>query len=221
MSLSPVQIDKVIDELRSFLRAEVRSKKIKKLDPAFYKNVTGALATLKDEADGYLRKQDITNYITIKERTTDIERDFKALFQRRFEKIATLSIYDLDTELMNSLTPEEREFIVRLHNMMQDQYNVLLNKIPPSQADGQEAEEEENEAVPEPAGTETEAPEIPEVSEKTGGVGYIMVRILGDQPPIAQPDRDYYLHDNDVVYLPEKFAEILIRRKAATKIELD
>lgn len=224
MTLSPVQIDKVIDELRSFLRAEVRSKKIKKLDPSFYKNVTSALDTLKQEAEGYLVEQDITNYITIKERSTDIERDFKALFQRRFEKIATLSIYDLDSELMNSLTPEEKEFIVQLHNMMQDQYNVLLNKLPPSEETDekeprkQPEEAKKPESPPEPGTSAETVGSTEEKTDKTSPPEYVMVRITGDQPPIAQPDRDYYLHENDVVYLPEEFAEILIGRKAAIRV---
>ena len=217
MTLNPAQIDKVSDELRSFLRVEVRSKKLKKLDPSFYKNVTGALETLKEEAESYLVKQDITNYINLKARINDIERDFRALFQRRFEKIATLSIYDLDSELMNSLTPEEKEFITRLHIMMQDQYNLLLNKMPQKE-EPEETSEEEAENPPE------EKPTAPAEEQEAEAAAqkdeYLLVRIMGDQPPIAQPEGDYYLHDNDLVYLPENFAEILIKRKAALKVNL-
>lgn len=219
MTFTPAQIDKVSDDLRSFLRVEVRSKKVKKLDPAFYKNVTEALETLKAEADTYLVKQDITNYINLKERIDYIERDFKALFQRRFEKIATLSIYDLDSELMNSLTPEEKEFISRLHNMMLDEYNFLLNKISQKEEETEGAREEEPESGPIESGGKGKEPEAeeeaPPQEEK-----YLVVRITGDQPPIAQPEGDYYLHDNDLVYLPENFAEILIKRKAAIKTNL-
>ncbi len=49
---------------------------------------------------------------------------------------------------------------------------------------------------------------------------FVVVRILGDQPPIAQPERDYFLHDNDVIYIPDKFAELLIKRKAAQPVNL-
>ena len=218
MTFTPPQIDKVSDDLRSFLRVEVRSKKVKKLDPAFYKNVTEALETLKAEAETYLVKQDITNYINIKERIDYIERDFKALFQRRFEKIATLSIYDLDSELMNALTPEEKEFITRLHNMMLDQYNFLLNKISTKEEETGEPQEEEPEAGPEKVEEKEKEPETEE--ETPAREEYLVVRILGDQPPIAQPEGDYYLHDNDLVYLPENFADILIKRKAAVRTNL-
>lgn len=218
MNLNPAQIDKVSDELRSFLRVEVRTKKPKKLDPSFYKNITNALETLKEEADIFLQKQDITSYINIKEKINDIERDFKAFFQRRFEKISTLSLYDLDSELMGALTPEEKDIITELHNKMQDQYNLLLNKIPHAV----EAEEEEpQEAIEPPVEAQEEpAEEIP-VPDAAQASQLLLVRILGDQPPIAQPERDYYLHDNDLVYLPENFAEILIKRKAAVKINLE
>lgn len=217
MSLNPAQIDKVSEELRSFLRVEVRSKKLKKLEPSFYKNVTAALETLKAEADGYLGKTDIGNYIKIKDRMDDIERDFKSLFQRRFDKIATLSIYDLDSEVMSALTPEEKEFIVNLHNMMRDQYNLLLSKNnPPEEAPEPSKVREPTVPVQQHEEIQQEAP--PKEDEKQD---FILVRILADQPPIAQPERDYYLHDNDLVYLPEKFAELLIKRKSAIKINLN
>lgn len=215
MTLDPAQIDKVSDELRSFLRVEVRSKKVKKLDQNFYKNVNEALKTLREQSDIYLVKQDITNYINIKERIDFIERDFRALFQRRFEKIATLSIYDLDSELMNSLTPEEKEFITTLHNLMLDQYNFLLSKIPQKEELPASETPLKNSGVDKVPEEEPAEEPQPDQEEKL-----IVVRIMGDQPPIAQPEGDYYLHDNDLVYLPVKFAEILIKRNAAQKVSL-
>ena len=223
MTLDPTQIDKVSNDLRSFFRAEFRSKKIKKLDPAFYKNLTSALNSLNEEAEKSLKAQDITSYMDLKKKVSDLEKDFKALFQRRFEKIATLSIYPLDSELMNSLTPEEKEFIVRLHNMMQDQQNLLINKL----ASPLEAKEEAVVQPEKPLAAEKEPEAVEgggvETLEESPGQKepeYALVRIFGDQPPIAQPDRDYYLRDNDLVYLPEQFADILIKRKAAQLVSL-
>ncbi len=225
MTLDPTQIDKVANELRSFFRAEFRSKKIKKLDPSFYKNVTSALASLNEEAEKSLKAQDITSYMDIKKKVSDLEKDFKALFQRRFEKIATFSIYPLDSELMNSLTPEEKEFIVRLHNVMQDEQNLLINKISIQREKPEESHEQPEEEKPveqEPAIEESAEPiEEAEIPQAKSQSEYVLVRIMGDQPPIAQPDRDYYLHENDLVYLPGDFADILIKRKAAQKIVLN
>ncbi len=222
MPFNPAQIDKITEELRSFLRVEVRSRKPKKLDPAFYRNITSALETLKDEAQQFLSNQEIDNYIRIKERISDIERDFRAFFQKRFEKIATLSLYDLDGETMNALTPEEKEFIIKLHNMMYDEYNSLLNKTVAES----EAEKITEEPSPAPEIREQQVQishieaEIEAQEDLHGAEKHIPVRIIGDQPPIAQPDRDYFLHDNDIVYLPEKFADLLVKRKSAVVIKI-
>ncbi|MEM0156918.1 MAG: hypothetical protein QXN26_02495 [Thermoplasmataceae archaeon] len=221
MTFNPQQIDRITDELRSFLRVEVRSRKPKKLDPAFYRNITSALETLKEEAQAHLKSQDIDGYITIKERISDIERDFRAFFQKRFEKISTLSLYDLDGETLGALTPEERDFITKLHNLMYDEYNVLLNKVSPAEEIREETEEIV-ESIPEPeVKPEAEIVHNEMLPEATiDHSEFVVVRILGDQPPIAQPERDYFLHDNDVLYIPEKFAELLIKRKAAQPVNL-
>jgi DNA replication factor GINS len=221
MTFNPQQIDRITDELRSFLRVEVRSRKPKKLDPAFYRNINSALETLKDEAQTYLKSQDIDNYIMIKERISDIERDFRAFFQKRFEKISTLSLYDLDGETLGALTPEEKDFITRLHNLMYDEFNVLLNKVSPAE-EVREETEEIVESIPEPeAAPEAKVPpEEIQPEEIATHSQFVVVRILGDQPPIAQPERDYFLHDNDIIYIPDKFAELLIKRKAAQLVNL-
>jgi DNA replication factor GINS len=221
MTFNPQQIDRITDELRSFLRVEVRSRKPKKLDPAFYRNINSALETLKDEAQTYLKSQDIDNYIMIKERISDIERDFRAFFQKRFEKISTLSLYDLDGETLGALTPEEKDFITRLHNLMYDEFNVLLNKVSPAE-EVREETEEIVESIPEPeAAPEAKVPpEEIQPEDIATHSQFVVVRILGDQPPIAQPERDYFLHDNDIIYIPDKFAELLIKRKAAQLVNL-
>ena len=67
MVLSPSQIDKISEELRSFHRAETRTKKIRKLEPSFYHNVVAALETLSEESNRYLQEKDIGQYIKIKD----------------------------------------------------------------------------------------------------------------------------------------------------------
>jgi DNA replication factor GINS len=219
MNLSPTQIDKVSEELRSFLRAEARTKKIRKMEPTFYRNIVSALETLMQESESHLKDRDISSYIRIKERMDEIERDFKALFQRRFEKIASLSVYDLDSELMSSLTPEEKEFIVVLHNQIQDQYKVLLQREKKEEPSPRIKEEGPEEKAPElKKEVETEDTNVQKPLEEKAPVEYALVLIKGDQPPIAQPDRDYFLHDQDLVYLPSTFADLLVKRGAAEKI---
>lgn len=217
MTLTPAQIDRIANDLKSLIRVEKKSRKVKKLESGFYKGVVDALETLRSEAEVHLKNQDISNYININNRIQEIERDFKDFFQRRFSKMAVLSMYELDSDLMNSLTGEERDFMTRLHNMVQDEYNKLLLKEKPVK------EELTEELQPSPEREIKGTPEEPVESEKPEAEkenSYSLVRIIGDQPPIAQPERDYYLHDNDLVYLPEKFAELLVKRKSAVKVNL-
>ena len=208
MTLTPAQIDKVSDEIRSMIRAEIRSRKIRKIDPSFYKNINSALYTLRTEAEVYLKNQDIGKYIQIKNRADDLERDFKSFFQRRFEKIATRSIYDLEGELMNALTPEEKEFITELHNAMRDEYNALLSE-------SKQVAEQESEETP-----GVVEKEIVAVKPESKADKKVVVMITTDLPPIAQPDRDYFLHKNDILYLPESFADMLIKRNSAMRLNI-
>lgn len=213
MVLSPSQIDKISEELRSFHRAETRTKKIRKLEPSFYHNVVAALETLSEESNRYLLEKDIGQYIKIKERTDEIEREFKALFQKRFEKIAYLSVYELDSELMSSLTPEEKEFIITLHNMIQDEFHTLLLKEKDQPPQVKPVVPEKKEIVEQ---KEVQPLEF-ETSRKVLNE-FQLVLILEELPTIAQPERDYVLHQQDLVYLPSQFAEMLVKRKVAEKI---
>lgn len=216
MTLTPAQIDHIVNDLKSLIRVEKKSKKVKKLEASFYKGVVEALETLRSESETHLKNQDISNYISINNRIQEIERDFKDFFQRRFSKMAVLSMYELDSDLMNSLTGEERDFMTRLHNMVQDEYNKLLLKERVLKEEYPEEESSPEITSEEAVGETTDAQKQEAPEEKS----YTLVRIVGDQPPIAQPERDYYLHDNDLVYLPEKFAELLIKRKTAVKVSL-
>ncbi len=213
MTLTPAQIDRIANDLKSFLRVEKKSKKVKKLDGSFYREIVDALETLRSESEKLLKNQDISNYISINNRIQELERDFRDFFQRRFSKMAVLSLYDLDADMMNSLTGEEREFMTRMHNLMRDELNhLLLKERVQHEEEPREQPEEATPVVNENEARETEA------IAPTRGKTYTLVRIVGDQPPIAQPDRDYYLHDNDLVYLPEKFADLLVKRKSAVRV---
>ena len=215
MSLTQAQVDKFTEELKSMLRVETKSRKIKKLDHGFYKGLVEVLTSLRFEADGYLHSNDITNYIKVNERIKNIESDFKAFFEKRFEKIAVLSIYDIGLDLIELLTPEERDFLTKLHVGMQDEFNRILQKT----------EEKKREIVPEtaPANEVVVPPQESKslIKEDTSRAqNMVPVMITEDQPPIAQPDKNYYLRSNDIIYLNESFANLLIKRGSAVRINI-
>jgi DNA replication factor GINS len=67
---------------------------------------------------------------------------------------------------------------------------------------------EEKEEEPEQREEVQEMPP-PEPEESHITEEQVCVRILKEQPPIAQPEGDYYLHKNDIIYIPSSFAKML------------
>ena len=63
-------------------------------------------------------------------------------------------------------------------------------------------------------------PQIPEPEQKTEDGKLMLVRILADLPTIAGPDRNYDLRKEDLVRLPELFANVLLNRNLALKVSI-
>ena len=64
------------------------------------------------EAEDALERQDITTYIKMKEQKLELEKDFKVFFQRRWEKISTYALYDIDQETLSVLSSPEKAAIL-------------------------------------------------------------------------------------------------------------
>lgn len=60
----------------------------------------------------------------------------------------------------------------------------------------------------------------PEPEQKDEEKKLLLLRILADLPTIAGPDRNYYLHKEDLVRLPELFANVLLNRNLAQKVSI-
>ncbi len=210
MTLPPTEIDKIYSDLQSAVRVEKNSKRIRKIESKFYSRIVEALDSLEEESI----KQapvNIDEYIAIKQRKTQIEHEFNSLFQLRFTKILRLSVYDMDDEL-SQLIDVEKEFLSRVKAIVKAEYDVLLNRAKPAQ----EVRKEKVEPAPEIRMIQPE----PAKYTKKDADEFVLVRIIGDQPPIAMPERNYYLRDNDLVHLRKKFADLLINRKIAVKSEI-
>ncbi|WP_075057737.1 hypothetical protein [Thermogymnomonas acidicola] len=175
------------------------------------------LIDLEDEAQRSLAAQDIDRFIRLKDRKDQIEKDLRSFLQKRFEKILIAAIYELDSATMESLTQEEREIILEIHNLVQDRFDAFLLKRKQKEPEQQVVEEHGGAGEEEKAEEQAGEP-MAEAPGESGEVKYVLIRVLSDQPPIAQEDRDYYLHENDILYVPEEFAEILVKRGAAIPI---
>ncbi len=206
MNFSPQDVENAFLELQSAIRAEKNTKKIRKIDQSVFNTIPQLIKFLNTEAEKNAAV-DIDRYIQIKDRLRQIERAFKTLFQIRYSKIVRVPVFDNNTDEMINLTEDEREFVDRIYSEVKEQYNQLLG-IQPVQVS------EKPIVIKGDQKTENE-PKRDESPEE-----FTAVRILGDQPPIAQTDRNYYFRDGEIVFLRKRFAELLVKRKIATEIAI-
>jgi len=213
--------DKILEELKSVLFSERKTRKLNKLDPNFYKNIYSLFSDLKIEKSEAL-STDIMKYMEITRLLDDVKKNFKAFFQVRFEKIARYSVYDLTDDILYNLTNEEKNAIKEFSDKMKYYYNYfIVNKTDENkEEENNEHEEENNNEINNNENIkfeETKQNEKKSEIENTNE-NYILVRLLKDFPPIAQPDKNYYLHKNDIIYIKESFAGILKKRDAIIAI---
>ncbi len=216
MPLTQSQIDSIYSELQAAIRVERASKKAKKIESDFYRKIVSAIESLNGEAQKLI-SADIDRYLRVKERVSQIENDFRTFYLLRHGKILRLALYEIQSEDLNGLLPVERDFLISVHNTLMDNMDKLLGRYREKKKP-EEGTEKEKEKEEQPA--EEEAPEKPQKKEKEKEKkeDYRLVRILEDQPPIAQQNKNYYLRKNDILYLTAKFAELLVKRKVALPI---
>ena len=204
--------DKLLEDIKSMLFSERKSRKLNKIEPNFYKNIYSLFVDLNAEKERVV-STDITEYIEITKLLDDARKNFKAFFQVRFEKIAKYSVYDEIEEFIYNMSPEEKGIMRDLNEQMKNYYKDFIGAAKPEGGEKEEeaitiVDKESPEEKPEPEMVNTDITEEP-----------VPVRILKDQPPIAQPERDYYLHKNDIIYISPPFARILNSHSACVYIE--
>jgi DNA replication factor GINS len=191
--------DKLLEDIKSMLFSERKSRKLNKIEPNFYKNIYSLFVDLNAEKERVV-STDITEYMEITKLLDDAKKNFKAFFQVRFEKIAKYSVYDEIEEFIYNMSPEEKGIMRDLNEQMKNYYNDFIGIKKPELEEREEEPEHREEVVEMPAAE----PEESHITEEQ-----VCVRILKEQPPIAQPEGDYYLHKNDIIYIPSSFAKML------------
>ncbi len=126
-ALKVMTADNVRTELRDMLRVEVKSRSIRKIPGDFYTRFQKVVSDLRRQSDEALENKDIQQYMIIKEQLANTEMDFKAFFERRFEKIAMLSLYDIDQDLLSRLTQEEKASIAE-YRSVSEKYSRILQE---------------------------------------------------------------------------------------------
>ncbi len=210
--------DKLLEDLKAMLFSERKSRKLNRIEPNFYKNIHTLFVQLTAEKDRVV-SSDITEYMEITSLLAEVRKNFKAFFQVRFEKIGKYSVYDEIEEYLYNMSSEEKNIMKELNSQMKGYYadftaiTTQNEEIEETPQDMEKVETPVEEAIPEPDALEHDTEE-PDVAEEM-----VLVRILKDQPPIAQPDKDYYLHKNDVLYISRSFAKMLNAHGFSSYIE--
>ncbi len=216
--------DKILEELKSNLFSERKMKKLNKINPNFYKDIHEILLELEDEKNSVLADTDIKKYMEITKLIDDLKKNFRAFFQVRFEKIARYSVYDITDDITENMTPEEKNIINEISLKLRDYYRDFADVKRFREPETEKPEEEiiNKEEPVQGINNIEEAKKIENpVVNKSNKDELLLVRILENLPPIAQPDGDYYLHKNDILYLNKTFAEILHKRGALSYINIE
>ncbi len=118
--------ENVASKLTELLRMEIKSKKLHKLPIGFYDSFMKVAVSFEAEAEDALERQDITTYIKLKEQKLELEKEFKVFFQRRWEKIAALSQYDVDQETLSVLSSPEKVSILEFKAVYAKYFNQFI-----------------------------------------------------------------------------------------------
>ena len=206
MTLTPVQVDKICTDLQTAVRVEKSSKKIRKIESDFYRSVLEVLRTLRIETDNVVAT-DIEKYMSLKSRIKQVESDFTVFFQLRFSKLMKLALHEIDPEEWSQLTSEEKDFL----KAQQRSLNEYLTRFMDT---GQETPPLSEEKIQVPV------IDINQPPAENREDDYVLVRIVSDLPTIAQREGDFYLRNNEIVHMKRDFANMLISRKWAEKMNI-
>lgn len=111
--------------IRELQRAEILTKKLRKLPPGFYDAITKVMSEIAEDASNALENRDLESYLHLKEEMNTLEKGFRWFFQVRWEKIALYSMYDLNQEDMAVLSSYEKAALLEFKSV----YDRFYGKI--------------------------------------------------------------------------------------------
>ena len=118
--------ENVASKLTELLRMEIKSKKLHRLPVGFYDSFRKVALSYDVDANDALERRDITTYIKLKDQKSDLEKEFKMFFQRRWEKIAALSQYEVDQDLLSALSSHEKASILEFKAVFSKYYGQFI-----------------------------------------------------------------------------------------------
>ncbi len=206
MVLSIAEIDRISREIRDYYRQESASVQIQKIRGNFYESVKEALESLEEMARTNVSPEKIDAYRRIMDKKDIMEKNLRNFLLKRYEKILRDSLFEIGSTVLEKLTQQEKRFIMEKHNEMQDYIESIVN---PGKQTKVEAE---SQAVVEKVQTEHHK-ESNDINENRVEGKLVPVAITVDYLPVATSFGDFYFHKNDIAYIPEESAQLVLARK--------
>ncbi len=193
----------LLNELEEIKRKEKeRKKELQKLKKDFYEDITKRIDSLRTEARIYVEKMDIEKAGKIMDEIKKIEKSLDEIIALRVRKILLFTIWKDERDVKN-LTKEEELLYREVKDAIERHKNMIygreeIQKVESKIEEKVEKEEEKEERVEE----------------------YVLARVKAPSLKIALPDRDLILRKEDVLHMPKKIYEILLKSDYVEEIKL-
>jgi hypothetical protein len=213
MTLTASEIDKIAREIRDYFRQESATVQIQKIKPNFYERAREAIESLDEMARNNISPERIDMYRKVMDKRDIIEKNIRNFLLKRYEKILRDSLFEIGSSIMDRLTSQEKIFIMDMHNRMALYIDGLIQVKNIAQKEEIEPVEEITTVGPYHEKTE-EGKHMPEATDPMN-----LVSVTAEYLPVATSIGDFYLHKNDILYLPVKAAELIIEKKYARYVD--
>jgi len=189
----------LLNELEEIKRNEKeRKKNLQKLRKDFYNDIIKKIEDMRMDARVYVEKMNIEKAGKIMDDIKKIENSLDELISLRIRKILLFTVWRSEREVKN-LTKEEEAF----YHEVREAIGRLKNNIYHIEK-GSKLEEKL-----------TKEKKMEEKKEE-----YVIARVKIPYMKIALPDKNLILKKEDVLHLPKKIYQILLKKDAVEEITL-
>ncbi|MEM2839092.1 MAG: hypothetical protein QXE18_03265 [Thermoplasmata archaeon] len=212
----PGKPEMTYEELMSVYRQESRQTTLSKVPSDFYQRVTTYLDALDRRCSESKSGADISGMLlsqlkTAKEKSAGVYE----IRMRKLVLMAMSSAFGAEPRLENA-TPEELKAFESIKSyFIEHRRQTLSPKCDESVPQEPRLELAGAAAASQPIG---ENPPVMTAKSSDEKRDTVLVRILEDLPVIAGEDKNYQLAKEDVIDLPRRYAEILLKNNKAVEI---
>ena len=191
----------LLNELEEIKRREKeRKKELQKLKRNFYEDVIKKIDSFRVEARIYVEKMDIERAGRIMDEIKKIEKSLDEIIALRVRKILLFTIWKDERDVKN-LTKEEELLYREVKEAIERHKNMIYGR-------------EEIQQVERNIEKKVEGGKEEKIEE------YVLARVKAPSLKIALPDRNLILRKEDVLHLPKKIYEILLKSDYVEEIKL-